>query len=377
MPAQPTVTQIRLQNIAACFAVTVDTLDAIARSFETPFLQPITNTAKSLLSAVETVRTNKENCAHLMEQTYKLVSAIISLHLQYESGPDFSPATLNHLGRFTDTLHKIHTFVEAQQDRGKINRFFRQGEMGALLKNCNAGLREALDAFKVHDAELLKDVAEMQKYAQERHQEVLDLIEASSEAVSSDRASSVNRVYFGSYNSSNSISMLPSEPKIFHGRESQLADILEHFATGAPRIAILGAGGMGKTSLARAILHHPQVTARYDHHRYFIACDTASSKLELVALIGAHLGLKAGTDLTKPVIKYFSNSLPSLLIIDNLETLWEPLETRLDIEEFLSLLADIQDLALIANFTTSWGIIIRGTTMMSQRLWLPFKLLWI
>ncbi|KAK7055602.1 ATPase-AAA-core domain-containing protein, partial [Favolaschia claudopus] len=37
----------------------------------------------------------------------------------------------------------------------------------------------------------------------------------------------------------------------------------------------------------------------------------------------------------------------SLLILDNLETLWEPVESRNDIEEFLSMLADIQDLALI------------------------------
>jgi Cdc6-like AAA superfamily ATPase len=54
--------------------------------------------------------------------------------------------------------------------------------------------------------------------------------------------------------SSNSISMLPAEPKIFHGRNSELSDILHLFSQGTPRIAILGAGGMGKTSLARAVI---------------------------------------------------------------------------------------------------------------------------
>jgi F0F1-type ATP synthase beta subunit len=52
------------------------------------------------------------------------------------------------------------------------------------------------------------------------------------------------------YSSSNSISMLPSEPKIFHGQDSELSDILQPFSQGTPKIAILGAGGMGKTSLA-------------------------------------------------------------------------------------------------------------------------------
>ncbi|KAJ7458212.1 hypothetical protein FB451DRAFT_959284, partial [Mycena latifolia] len=39
--------------------------------------------------------------------------------------------------------------------------------------------------------------------------------------------------------------------------------------------------------------------------------------------------------------------LPSLLILDNLETLWEPLESRKEIEEFLSLLTDVKHLAVV------------------------------
>jgi GTPase SAR1 family protein len=125
--------------------------------------------------------------------------------------------------------------------------------------------------------------------------------------------------------------MLPSEPKIFHGREAELADILRLFNEVAPRIAILGAGGMGKTSLARAIIHHTEITAKYEEHRFYVACDSATTKVELAALIGGHLGLKPGRDLTRPVVQYFSSHPPSLLILDNLETLWEPAESRNDI----------------------------------------------
>ncbi|KAJ6596257.1 P-loop containing nucleoside triphosphate hydrolase protein, partial [Mycena vulgaris] len=140
---------------------------------------------------------------------------------------------------------------------------------------------------------------------------------------------------------------LPSEPKIFHGRESEVSDILSLFHQEPPRIAILGAGGMGKTCLARAVLHHVEIASRYDQHRFFIACDAVSTKSELAALIGIHLGVKPDKDLARKILQHLSSSPASLLILDNLETSWELLESRRDIEGLLSLLADIQHLALI------------------------------
>jgi hypothetical protein len=65
--------------------------------------------------------------------------------------------------------------------------------------------------------------------------------------------------------------------------------------------------------------------------------------------MGLHLGLDPGKDLTKAVVQYFARKPPSLLILDNLETTWEPLHTRGGVEELLSLLADIPHLALMVG----------------------------
>jgi predicted ATPase len=143
--------------------------------------------------------------------------------------------------------------------------------------------------------------------------------------------------------------MLPSAPQIFHGRESELSDILNLFSNQTPRISILGAGGMGKTSLARAVLHNAEIAARYEEHRIFVVCDAATTKVKLAAPIGGHLGLRTAEDLTYPVLNHLSNSPPTLLILDNFETVWEPAQSRKEIEEFLSLLTELNHLALIVR----------------------------
>ncbi|KAJ7450894.1 P-loop containing nucleoside triphosphate hydrolase protein [Mycena latifolia] len=183
----------------------------------------------------------------------------------------------------------------------------------------------------------------MQVMIQSQHEELLELIARLSDGTISEQVSSI----MGNLrDSSNSLALLPAKPKIFHGRESELQHIANACECGPARIAILGAGGIGKTSLARAVLHHPTVTPKYEF-RLFVGCESATTSIELAALVAVHLGLKPGTDLTQPVVSYLSKGPNCLLVLDNLETCWEPMDSRVNIEDFLSLLADINHLALI------------------------------
>jgi GTPase SAR1 family protein len=139
---------------------------------------------------------------------------------------------------------------------------------------------------------------------------------------------------------------LPSKPKVFHGRDSELEGIIQILGLQPVRIAILGGGGMGKTSLARAVLHHPDAVEKFGQ-RFFVSAEAVTTSIELAALIALHVGLNPRKDLTKPVVQFFARKSPSLLILDNLETVWEPIQSRGGIEEFLSMLTDIEHLTLI------------------------------
>ncbi|KAJ7622069.1 P-loop containing nucleoside triphosphate hydrolase protein, partial [Roridomyces roridus] len=155
---------------------------------------------------------------------------------------------------------------------------------------------------------------------------------------------------------------LPAKPQIFRGRTAEVQDLLDSLRQGSSHVAILGPGGMGKTSLAKAVLHHPDVVARYAARRVFVSCESATTSIEIAALVASHFSLKPGRNLTKAVVKRLAEeSSPGLLILDNLETAWEPATSRNDVEEMLSLLGDIPDLSLI--------ITMRGTERPAKLRW--------
>jgi hypothetical protein len=101
-----------------------------------------------------------------LEQTYELLNAILVVHINSDTGSELPPSVLTHIGKFTEyvallgektfilttnvrTLQKIHTFVEVQQNGSTLKKFFHQGEMSKLLKDCRAGLQQGLETFKV------------------------------------------------------------------------------------------------------------------------------------------------------------------------------------------------------------------------------------
>ncbi|KAJ7251619.1 P-loop containing nucleoside triphosphate hydrolase protein, partial [Mycena rebaudengoi] len=138
----------------------------------------------------------------------------------------------------------------------------------------------------------------------------------------------------------------PPCPQIFHGREAELEDVVNILVQDSAHIAILGTGGIGKTSFATAVIHNLQVEAKYSH-RYFVPCHSSPTCNELAVTIADHIGLEKGSSMAKKIANYFAHAPPSLLVLDNLETPWENLSARAEVEEFLSLMTDVPQLGLM------------------------------
>ncbi|KAF8169374.1 hypothetical protein BJ912DRAFT_1149392 [Pholiota molesta] len=126
------------------------------------------------------------------------------------------------------------------------------------------------------------------------------------------------------------------------------------------RIAILGGGGFGKTTLARAILHDPKIAERYQS-RYFLSCEAFTDADTLLLGIGSMLDIKASPTAMLASIRRRLETSGTLLCLDNFETPWEPSATRSKVEELLASITDISKLSLI--------ITTRGTQRPSKVAW--------
>ncbi|THU90226.1 TPR-like protein [Dendrothele bispora CBS 962.96] len=154
-------------------------------------------------------------------------------------------------------------------------------------------------------------------------------------------------------------SATPAVPLVFKGREELFEQGLNILCQPAHTfLAILGAGGMGKTSLALHIMDSALVKNKFAGRCYFIPCELFEDAESLVqGLIHVmELTVQENQSKQKVLFDHLQSAHSDLLIVfDNFETPWNHSGARSGVKNLLEKIAQHSRISLIVTMRGSVG----------------------
>lgn len=288
--------------------------------------------ANQIMESVNGVRVNKKTALDISRRGKEMANAIVVIMEEFPMMSEWSRTAM--FEEFHRALLELLEALKSEGEKGYLTQLLHQQSNKVYLDELSAKMTDTYNTLMVqlrlHASKMATALSLDLEAMAAKHQAALD---------------SLGDIPVPA------ITFIPSKPQLYFGRVSEtqaVVDAVTVHATG--RVTILGGPGMGKTTLALLALHHPSVAKRFGKRRFFVACDAAEGKPSCLATIAEALGVLA-TD-PKSMQLEITETLgaePSIIVLDNFESAWEPHGQRTDAERVLQCLDAVPNLSLICT----------------------------
>ncbi|KAH7104628.1 hypothetical protein BKA62DRAFT_471195 [Auriculariales sp. MPI-PUGE-AT-0066] len=318
-------------------------LTVLHRAVEAASIAPAQILFGSVLVFLESMagaRQNREDLAILREYVCTTALAIHDelerLHNAHVALPDDMILALDSMAT---VLGKVQRGLDELDRRNKLAKFIRKDPISNIIAGFMQDFRHSFAVFQLSGN--LIAIVRTAEYNEQRQDMTHLLVKQLSEQIQQLEAAADAPIVPGH--------ILPPAPQVLFGRNLEIEAIVTQFLSCNPlpaRIALIGPGGVGKTSLARRILHDNRIKGKFGQNRLYIACDAVTRAQSLPALVAQQLGVTSDQPM-KAVHRLLSSGPPVFLIFDNFETPWEPKENRAALQDQLSSFATLETVTIL------------------------------
>ena len=152
------------------------------------------------------------------------------------------------------------------------------------------------------------------------------------------------------------VQQMPLKPAVFHGRDVIIEEITQLLIKEeTSRVCILGAGGMGKTSVSLGVVEQPLIKTRFlPENIVWVPCIEATSATLLLKILSTQLQVPVNTGQAtiEKIISLLAatSTQPCLILLDNFETPYNVLDrAQKQVEDTLRRLAMLSHVAILVT----------------------------
>ncbi|KAF7964520.1 hypothetical protein HWV62_6263, partial [Athelia sp. TMB] len=263
-----------------------------------PGLQAAGQIGCQIIDIIQNMKDNEDACSSLIDRMNTLMNlvaealppdgaSIDSLHIKADLKKDAE--------KLKQSLGKVHEILQELTSRSRIKKLLGSAGVAGEVTKCKELIDREIEAFK-------------------------DSLRVGLESIITGQSSLTLKID----------GLLPRDPpvppKIFCGRDELVSELANLCCSGEQQnIAILGAGGLGKTSTALHVLHQIDVVKWYGKRTFFVGCDgvTTVDALALRILQIMQASTPSGENPVDALRSVLIDSSYTLLLLDNFESIWD------------------------------------------------------
>ncbi|KAJ7047891.1 hypothetical protein C8F04DRAFT_986248 [Mycena alexandri] len=315
-----------------------------------PYLKGIAGIILLVSNSVKGTEENRVSCTRLAQMVFELAS-VAARHLE-ENGDShrFSLGIQGLTRAFARILQALQTCTR----RSYARRFIESVNDANLLAECEKELQQCLNIFQIRSHISTSVAFKRKDTADEVFKDQVSDVLLPVKALLAEAVPEIHDTLEVPEVSDEAVG-IPAMPQIFYGRDSELSELVHLFSQSQQAHAVLmGQGGAGKSSLALALMHRPEMQQNFRHRRFFVNCNSAKRSADLITRLASAMGLpdiaediKASGYKETICASLACSEIPSLIVFDDVDDAWDPTTTRLEVEDLLTELSNIPKVSLL------------------------------